>query len=716
MATATVPPAAGVPPAGVPGPAVPTVHGPAPPPLPFPGDPGTVTGWLLERSASISSNALAKEIEAGFARLTANIPADPTNADYPGAMRDLVDEVLNSADLCCYLTVSATGAASARVTVIHSIGKYSAGFGALSAFQGTIMGFLGETVGDQLPIFVRAPVAVDEKDLIASFAIKQLAVPTEAEIVAYFSGQGAGHLLNPVALTLANGTQLSRLCPIPLAWAAYFLDSKSPYEALRTGLQLIATLDTADERDRALPLASWLQTACVKRGLGAGDRRFSCLNTDWAALAPDAKVIRWAANRLAPFRKASPTLPTVPTTLPGISITGMAAGAATAALATKVYTPLEIQKIQAACSLAPAIYDSELPEIFVRMLEEGRTKVRTQALMRELLSPDEDDMFNAVHILVTEEMAKDFKDLNFGFNGDTSYTSCHRGISPFMVIPVSMTQASQRQRAAERFARVGANLTLADVTGAETIPDATPRNYRELMDVLKCYCFFLQRMHGARCHHFRETRAITRILGRQRQAFEGMTARQVATILWHVFMDARVYYSTLIDLSGSLPDSNLRVLRGMLETTMIPEQVNVPYGQLLAGAPAPAHTTSGQDSYEPPYSESGGEVPVDQRIFSRVPGPIRTALTGARTHYPSLRIAELMAAASPPIKYSAIKIGPNGACLDMLCLGRCQEPGCSYKHPLTRISIDPARAAAAASKLKQGYEAYKLAHTSTPSA
>ena len=69
-----------------------------------------------------------------------------------------------------------------------------------------------------------------------------------------------------------------------------------------------------------------------------------------------------------------------------------------------------------------------------------------------------------------------------------------------------------------------------------------------------------------------------------------------------------------------------------------------------------------------------------------------------------------MAATSPPIKYSAIKIGPNGACLDMLCLGMCKEPGCSYKHPVTRISLDPARAAAAASKLKQGYAAYTEAH------
>jgi hypothetical protein len=166
--------------------------------------------------------------------------------------------------------------------------------------------------------------------------------------------------------------------------------------------------------------------------------------------------------------------------------------------------------------LTPDIYDANLPEIFVRMLEEGRTKVRTQAVMRELLTPDEDDMFNAIQILVTEEMAKDFKNLDFGYNGDASYSSCHRGISPFMVIPVTMAQASHCRRAADRYARVGTNLTLDEVAGAETAQDATPRTYRELMDVLKCYCFFLDRMLGSRCSHFQEVRAITRMLGRKR--------------------------------------------------------------------------------------------------------------------------------------------------------------------------------------------------------
>ena len=86
------------------------------------------------------------QIEAGFARLSHNIPADPLDPDYGGAMRELVDEVVNSDDFGCYLTISETGAASSRVMLVHSIGKYSAGFGALIAFQGVIMAFMGETI------------------------------------------------------------------------------------------------------------------------------------------------------------------------------------------------------------------------------------------------------------------------------------------------------------------------------------------------------------------------------------------------------------------------------------------------------------------------------------------------------------------------------------------------------------------------------------------
>jgi hypothetical protein len=94
----------------------------------------------------------------GFARFSQDIPEDTADPNYVGVLSEMVDEVLNSDDLCCYLTASETGAAATQVVVVHSIRKYSAGFGALSPFQGTIMAFMGETIGDNLPVLiVQAP-------------------------------------------------------------------------------------------------------------------------------------------------------------------------------------------------------------------------------------------------------------------------------------------------------------------------------------------------------------------------------------------------------------------------------------------------------------------------------------------------------------------------------------------------------------------------------
>jgi hypothetical protein len=78
--------------------------------------------------------------------------------------------------------------------------------------------------------------------------------------------------MNPIAVTVATTVQLAPLCPVPYAWAAYFLDSNSLFDAWRIRCSLIATLYTPDYRDRALPSANWLGAACVKKcGLAAGD-------------------------------------------------------------------------------------------------------------------------------------------------------------------------------------------------------------------------------------------------------------------------------------------------------------------------------------------------------------------------------------------------------------------------------------------------------------
>jgi hypothetical protein len=157
-----------------------------------------------------------------------------------------------------------------------------------------------------------------------------------------------------------------------------------------------------------------------------GDQPFSCLDTGWAAVTPYARVIWWALNRLRPYQKAPSLQQGGAKGVPGLATVAMAAGATAPATVAREYTPFEVQHIQAACTLTPNVYAAELSKVFEWMLEEGYTKICTQGVVRKLLVPDKDDNFNAIHVLVTEEIAKDFKNLDFNmspeyfpFHGDT---------------------------------------------------------------------------------------------------------------------------------------------------------------------------------------------------------------------------------------------------------------------------------------------------------
>jgi hypothetical protein len=108
------------------------------------------------------------------------------------------------------------------------------------------------------------------------------------------------------------------------------------------------------------------------------------------------------------------------------------------------YSLLETSKIQAACGLTDAQWETDLPELYTRMLEEGRTTAKVKALLEDIFRPDDDFSLAAVQINVTDELAKDIKNINLGYNKDMSYECCHRGILPFAMIGVSMATASSR--------------------------------------------------------------------------------------------------------------------------------------------------------------------------------------------------------------------------------------------------------------------------------
>lgn len=337
------------------------------------------------------------------------------------------------------------------------------------------------------------------------------------------------------------------------------------------------------------------------------------------------------------------------------------------------------------------------------MLEEGRTTAHVKALLEDIFRPDDLFSLSSVHLGVTTDMAKDIKELNFGYSNDWSYDTCHRGLSPFAVIGVSMATASKRRRHADRFTRTS-NLTLAEVAQSETTPDPLPTEYYGLVNLLRQYVELLRHSVGERSGHFVEVMQITAELNARQFIFEALKPDQVASLLWQIFMDARRFFSTGIDTRGNLPQSLLRTAYNEVAVGIVQAHLNVPYAQLMGNEAD--EEASGYPERRSPASATPGP---GSRTFRHVPASIKTILRGVRSKYPAVTISELMAAPVPPLLYAQVKLGPSGSCLDSLCFGACKTTGCPYKHEVAS-SISVTRAEAVAPKLGAAYAAYDAAH------
>jgi hypothetical protein len=153
-------------------------------------------------------------LELGFSRLVENIPAIGSPG-YDKVMRGVTDKIIHSDTLVTYLTVTNIGNNVVRVTVVHYIAQYSAGFGGSNDLHGHTLALLGETVGDQLPMLVKF---MDDpaEDLPHALAMEAVVVPSEAQVTAYFANPAAENLL-PGAPVAQGGVamNLTNMCPSP---------------------------------------------------------------------------------------------------------------------------------------------------------------------------------------------------------------------------------------------------------------------------------------------------------------------------------------------------------------------------------------------------------------------------------------------------------------------------------------------------------------------
>jgi hypothetical protein len=158
------------------------------PQLPYAADPGSLTGWVLETTATETSGSISKSLGRGFARLVDNVPLDG-DPGHEEAMKEMADEIVNSDSLTTYLTATNFGQDAVKITVLHSIARYSAGFGGSNALHGHTLGLLGEMREDQLPMLVKFDKDPSE-DLIHGLTLEEVTVPSDVLVDGYFATDG----------------------------------------------------------------------------------------------------------------------------------------------------------------------------------------------------------------------------------------------------------------------------------------------------------------------------------------------------------------------------------------------------------------------------------------------------------------------------------------------------------------------------------------------
>ena len=130
---------------------------------------------------------------------------------------------------------------------------------------------------------------------------------------------------------------------------------------------------------------------------------------------------------------------------------------------------------------------------------------KVEVVLQKFMAPAPDD-WDPVRSDVSAELSRDMKDLKFGWGNENTYDTCHRGISPFAVLQVSMEQQNKRCKVQERAERA-THLSTADGRSLEADPGS---NYNMLSLIWRYICM-LTVLFGADSGHFIEVQGVFQV-------------------------------------------------------------------------------------------------------------------------------------------------------------------------------------------------------------
>jgi len=700
---------------------------PVPLQRPYAADPGTLTEWLVANTADLGRDAVLAVLAAMNAKY-ANV-VDPLlpQERVDALLRELAEDILASEGLESFLTVTTPEGGTPTVITVSRLSRFRSGMGQTSPYDGNVYGFLGEVEEGQMPPLMKLP---DSISLRQALAVREVVAAAEDELDAWY-GEGPGNPRVPtqgdeLVTELEGGLGVNVRVPLlqylPMAWAPYFIAAQSPEVARRTLRRLTEGNLTDLQRQHTARLETWMRAACMRSGPVGANRYRSKLHMTWVVhrAVLDRSMTRWATRRLAPFLTA-PAVGPPPPAAPAIALPGGAAGVAMhpppggaggfggapyEGRETKVFSPLEHERIRLACGLDPANYDAGRPPIYAVFLAEGRSMVKVEAVLQKFLAPAPDD-WDPIRLYVSQELVRDMKDLKLGWGNENAHDTCHRGISPFAVLQVSMDQQTKRRKTQERADRA-TYLSTEDVRALEAEPGCCPGSYYAMLTLLRRYIRLLTVLFGAGCSHLTEVQGIYQVLAEKVAVYETMSAELIAEILWRVFVDARECFS---HLGPGLPESQLYSLRHDVRGCSLRVSINCPVALLLNSPSAAVVSQAGNGNALGGRSGYGGVSIGSATTMStltssapREPVPLiggkRTNPTpipevvaimqGLRAKRPGVDMNAVMR--SEKLTIAEIGIGGKGACLDFMYFGECARSGCSYEHgPVRNVSAGKRR-------------------------
>jgi hypothetical protein len=537
-----------------------------------------------------------------------------------------------------------------------------------------MFGLLGERIGTELPPIVMAPSA----GLIPWIRIQTRYKAPLAQMVTLDDSEQLT-VQAPDEEEEENEVSVQSMCFVPKAWAPYFLAPLSPWQALQTFNQLLETIPPAHKAGFEF-LGAWLSIVCT-HGTDGPD---SIMKAKWQSPPAERRMISWMQKRTLFVND----MPATTLAVPGFTLdpqecfnkaleTVAALRPVSEAAATKKYTPAELQRLRAACSLTVLQMETALPSFHEQLLTEGRTKKGTESVLAQALRPrgDTDD---PGLVYVSTELINDIKECKYGLGWDTSYRNCHRGISPFAVPHMSMKHQQERTAYQDRLQKASTT-TLGDIEKGEGSPGPAPRDYHGLMQLISNYIRLLGVIVGDRSAHTREVVSIRRKLRERVDLYIDIGPREIIYLLWAIFLDAREFFSHQVGPTEPLPESQLRYTTNFIGVGRIPMDImGVPLDQF--GAQHPRNPTVVTDASPSPASANDLFRPADWVTpqNTNVADDISAITMPLLSKFPHATAEALMAHGD--LRYDDIRIGNKGACLNYNLLGICKDRTCSYRH------------------------------------